>query len=156
MATTLERAAWMLKQTLEAAQNGLKWYRDEYPTAASPVDQEMHDAIENALAGFNDTFGCAAPRPMRPEWNWDMEAAPHDATPLLLLVDYSGSDACNNIDQEDGTDRGVTIGHNARDNTGEDRWEMAGWDWCHDCYTRGSGRPIAWMPRPAATPKAEG
>lgn len=39
-----------LIETLEAARNGLKWYRDALPAADSGADEEMHAAIDEALA----------------------------------------------------------------------------------------------------------
>jgi len=39
-----------LFETLESAKNGLEWYRDALPAADSVADDEMHAAIDEALA----------------------------------------------------------------------------------------------------------
>lgn len=28
-------------------------------------------------------------------------------------------------------------------------WDFAGWSWHHDCYCRGDGKPVGWLPLPA-------
>lgn len=38
-----------LRDLLEQAQNGLRWYQDAHPEYASPADDELHDAIDRAL-----------------------------------------------------------------------------------------------------------
>lgn len=70
-----------------------------------------------------------------------MDSAPKDGTILRLLV---------NPDQEEFTafDDSLTpfetIGFNNLENTKEDRWEFAGWDWQQDCFITGRGEVIAW------------
>lgn len=128
----------------------------------SPQDMAAFRAVWEKLSAqaANPLYILPAdPTPAAPGFNPDMAAAPHDGTPLLLLVDYSADGDHGNPDQENGTDLGVTIGHNSRDHTGEDVWDIAGWDWCHDQYCAGRGTPIGWMHRPApriATPTAPG
>ena len=68
---------------------------------------------------------------------------------VLLMVDYS--EGSNGIDD---AIVGLTIGHNNDHNVGEGEgqgWQFAGWDWCHDVYTTGHGKPIGWLPLPHAT-----
>ena len=43
-----------LREALEAAQNGLKWYRDTYPDADSQADDEMNAEIEEALTALSE------------------------------------------------------------------------------------------------------
>ncbi len=74
------------------------------------------------------------------EWR-PTEIAPKDGTLLLLLVtpdDHATEDAamCR------------TIGHNNRDNDGEDIWQFAGWCWEQDCFTEGTGKVLGWLPVP--------
>lgn len=76
-----------------------------------------------------------APRPV--------ETAPRDGRLLRLLVDYSGEDAFNSLTDEL---QAWTVGCNALDNTGEDEWQMAGWNWTHDCFSDGNGKVIGWLP----------
>ncbi|MBA8799206.1 hypothetical protein FHW77_002925 [Agrobacterium sp. RC10-4-1] len=70
-----------------------------------------------------------------------IETAPKDGAILRLLV---------NPDQEEFTafDDSLTpfetIGFNNLENTKEDRWEFAGWDWQQDCFITGRGEVIAW------------
>jgi hypothetical protein len=74
----------------------------------------------------------------------DMQHAPRDGTMLCLLVDYSGDDAAGPL--EDTAEAAWTIGFNSLSNTGEDRWQIAGWCWSHDHFTEGPGKPIGWAP----------
>ena len=45
-----------------------------------------------------------------------------------------------------------TIGSNAFDHDGEDRWDYAGWCWSHDHWTQAAedrrGKVIGWHPLP--------
>lgn len=75
--------------------------------------------------------------------NWSgklMSTAPKDGTMLRLCVQFK------NASFEDSNDPCWTIGFNSLDSTGEDRWQFAGWDWCHDVICEGDGQPIAWLP----------
>lgn len=74
----------------------------------------------------------------------DMQHAPRDGTMLCLLVDYSGDEAAGPL--EDTAEAAWTIGFNSLSNTGEDRWQLAGWCWSHDHFTDGHGKPIGWAP----------
>lgn len=67
--------------------------------------------------------------------------APKDGTMVRLLVDYSEGGA-----PLDDAERAWTIGFNNLSNTGEDRWQFAGWCWIHDHFTEGSGEPVGWLP----------
>ena len=69
------------------------------------------------------------------------DTAPKDGTMLRLLVNYEdGSGALEDADEA------WTIGFNSLENTGEDEWQIAGWNWCHDCFTDGRGKVIGWLP----------
>lgn len=71
----------------------------------------------------------------------EMVNAPKDGTMLRLLV---------NPDQneftafDDSLTPFETIGFNNLENTEEDRWEFAGWDWQQDCFITGRGEVIGW------------
>lgn len=70
----------------------------------------------------------------------DMATAPKDGTILRLLVQFQGHSF------QDSHDPCWTIGFNNLENTTEDRWQFAGWDWCHDCIVEAPGTPIGWLP----------
>lgn len=60
-----------LAEVLEAARNGLQWYRDTYPEADSGADDEMMAQIDAALAAA-PAQQAGAPLPLAPseakEW----------------------------------------------------------------------------------------
>lgn len=77
----------------------------------------------------------------RPMDAWDCR----DET-VLLLVDYENGDH-----PLDDARFALTIGHNNDHNVGDGEgqgWQFAGWCWCQDCYTEGSGTPVGWLPLP--------
>jgi len=103
----------------------------------SDVSKDARRKIEKAI----DLASAPAP-------GWlDMASAPKDGTMLRLLV---------NPDQDEFTafDDSLTpyetIGSNSLADTGEDRWEFAGWDWQQDCFITGRGEVIGWSPFKAA------
>ena len=69
-----------------------------------------------------------------------IETAPRDGTIIRLLVEFEDH-ATENTEGP-----AWTIGHNSRDNTGDDVWQFAGWCWNHDHYTEGKGKPVGWLP----------
>ena len=71
-----------------------------------------------------------------------IDTAPTDGTMVRLLVDYSDGGA----PLEDEHPLSWTIGFNNLDNTGEDRWQFAGWSWEQDVFCEGSGKPVGWLP----------
>ena len=56
-----EDAANALREALDSARNGLKWYQDQYQPAASPVDQEMLDTIDRAISAYDAATNPHAP-----------------------------------------------------------------------------------------------
>lgn len=66
-------------------------------------------------------------------------SARHDGTMLWLLVDYADGEHAL-VDSR----FGATIGFNSEADTGEDRWQFAGWCWSHDHFTEGHGKVIGW------------
>lgn len=72
-------------------------------------------------------------------WN-PMETAPTDGTIVRLLVEFTDNSL------EDSPEPVATIGHNSFDDTLIDEWQFAGWNWSHDCYIQGAGKPIGWLP----------
>jgi hypothetical protein len=73
----------------------------------------------------------------------NMDDAPKDGQLLWLKVDYTDGD----YPLED-AQVAWTIGFNNLDDTGEDEWQFAGWNWCQDCFTEGAGKVIDWRPLP--------
>ena len=71
-----------------------------------------------------------------------IETAPKDGTMLRLLVDYTDEGA-NPLED---AHQAWTIGFNQFDDTEEDMWEFAGWNWKQDCFTAGYGVAIGWLP----------
>lgn len=69
-----------------------------------------------------------------------MKDAPRDGTMLRLLVLFDEDSF------EDSLEPCWTIGFNNLANTQEDRWQFAGWDWCHDRIIEAKGQPIGWLP----------
>lgn len=72
----------------------------------------------------------------------DMSNAPKDGTILRLLVN---PDRDEFTAFDDSLTPFETIGFNNLENTEEDRWEFAGWDWSQDCFITGRGEVIGWM-----------
>jgi hypothetical protein len=52
---------------LDSAQNGLRWYQDERPSAASPADDETHEQIDEACEKLNALLIAAQQQPQAPE-----------------------------------------------------------------------------------------
>lgn len=73
-----------------------------------------------------------------PKW-LDMSIAPRDGTIIILLVDF----AENSTDDDS---RAITIGCNNFDNSENDQWLFAGWNWNYDVFDEGTGKPIGWWP----------
>lgn len=72
-----------------------------------------------------------------------MNTAPTDGTAILLLIE----DGEHPFDEEGAN---VTIGSYGVEGGPQvdPTWHFAGWSWEHDCYCRGSGVPLGWMPLP--------
>lgn len=69
-----------------------------------------------------------------------MDTAPTDGTMIRLLVDFEG----NSLED---TDQPVwTIGACYASDSEGDVWQFAGWNWSHDRFTEGHGKPIGWLP----------
>ncbi|MBQ1761965.1 MAG: hypothetical protein IIZ92_03575 [Aquincola sp.] len=78
-------------------------------------------------------------------WN-PMATAPTNGDPVLLLIED------NEHPLYDET-MSVSIGsYGVEGGPKEDpTWHFAGWSWHQDCYCRGEGRPIGWLPIPGAS-----
>lgn len=74
-----------------------------------------------------------------------MSTAPLNGDAVLLLIE----DGEHPLQDESPS---VTIGSYGVEGGPEEdpTWNFAGWSWHHDCYCRGSGTPIGWMPLPTA------
>lgn len=87
-----------------------------------------------------------------------LDLAPRDGTMLRLLVDYSeeaNREAADALSMQgflwpwtplEDAFQAWTVGFNNLDNTGEDEWQFAGWNWSQDCFTEGHGKIIGWLP----------
>lgn len=69
-----------------------------------------------------------------------LETAPKDGTIVRLLVQFEHGNL------EDTPEPQWTIGENSKDNTGEDVWQFAGWNWSHDVFCEGTGKVLSWLP----------
>ena len=80
-----------------------------------------------------------------------MKTAPRDGTIVRLLVEFE-----DNPLENDNSKPLWTIGGNSFENTGEELWQFAGWNWTHDCFVDGIGKPIGWLPLvDAASPQPQ-
>lgn len=82
----------------------------------------------------------APPPQAHVDWS-DMAFAPKDGTMVRLLVNPDPEEFTA---FDDNLTPFETIGFNNLENTEEDRWEFAGWDWSQDCFITGRGEVIGW------------
>ena len=75
---------------------------------------------------------------MNIDWN-PVETAPKDGIMLRLLVRFT-----DNATED--SEECVTIGFNSLEDSLEDSWFIAGWNWQQDCFTEGIGEVIGWLP----------
>ena len=78
-----------------------------------------------------------------------VETAPKDGQLIALLVDYSNTPTWTPFE-----DKNVswTIGFNSYEHTGDDLWEIVGWDWQHDCFTNAEAKILGWRPFDTVVP----
>jgi len=69
-----------------------------------------------------------------------MDLAPTDGTMVRLLVEFEGNSL------EDSALPAWTVGASYASDGEGIVWQFAGWDWSHDRFTQGYGKPIAWLP----------
>lgn len=74
---------------------------------------------------------------------YPVTSAPRNHTWVRLLVDYSGEERPEPLED---ADTAWSIGFNGFDHDGEDNWQFVGWDWSHDVIVKGSGKIIGWLP----------
>lgn len=81
----------------------------------------------------------------------DPASGPRDGKLVLLLVQ---PDRGQWTPFDDSMKPYTTLGFNNSENTGEDRWQFAGWDWNQDQICEGFGKVIGWthMPQIFAPP----
>ena len=73
-----------------------------------------------------------------------MEEAPKDGSMLRLFCRFDGDSSTGAFED---ADEGWTIGTNNLSNTGEDLWEIVGWDWEHDTFRQAhTAVPLGWLP----------
>lgn len=125
----------------------------------SMTEQQLADlcALRNALprllaSSRSPEGGEVEPKPL------PLDLAPRDGTMLRLLVDYSeeaNREAADALSMQgflwpwtplEDAFQAWTVGFNNLDNTGEDEWQFAGWNWSQDCFTEGHGKIIGWLP----------
>lgn len=100
--------------------------------------QEVFDIMCDRIKALSSLE--ASPAPVSEEW-LDPSTAPKDGTIVRLLVKPDMEAFTSLQDSEDAFE---TIGFNHSDESGEDTWHFAGWDWAHDCITQGHGEVIGW------------
>ena len=124
-----------VREALLAARSELEEY-EQAATGESYNSPRLNAAIA-ALSSKGET----------PEGEWkSMDSAPKDGTFVILKVRPGIAENDGWTPFADSSDPYVTIGFNALRDTGEDQWQFAGWDWCHDCFTDGAGTVEGWMP----------
>ena len=107
-------------------------------TAERDAAQAEIARLTAALATAREDDG--NPRPI--------ETAPKDGTMLRLLVDYEGVENWMPLTDDN---QSWTIGFNTLEDTGDDEWIIAGWNWSQDCFGTGEGKVIGWLPFAAIT-----
>ena len=76
-----------------------------------------------------------------------MDTSPTDGTMVRLLVDFEA----NSLED---TDKPVwTVGACYVSDSEGDVWQFAGWNWSHDCFTEGHGKPLGWLPMLSTPPQ---
>lgn len=112
--------------------------------AACKEDLRWNDL--NADEVFAAMLTAAPAAPATPESAepvaWPMDSAPKDGTLIRLLVEFDE----NAIDDTEAGGPYWTVGENTADYTDCDEWEFAGWSWEQDCFTKGYGKPVGWLP----------
>lgn len=132
---------------------------DHEPSGQKPGHQsrtKSESAPADAQAGETSPDATSPTSPQEAEavaW-CDMSNAPKDGTMVRLLVRPGSALEDGWTPFTDSSDPYSTIGFNALSDTGEDEWQFAGWDWCHDCFTDGAGTVIGWAPFDARPFKA--
>lgn len=75
-----------------------------------------------------------------------IDLAPRDGTFLRLRVRYEPHSGKSWTPLDD-AEESWTIGFNNLDNTGEDRWQVVGWDWSQDFLLEAvDAEVIGWLP----------
>ena len=122
----------------------------DFATTADPENEcETVDSLRAHISGAWNRR--ASPQDSAGATAWlPMNTAPRDGSLVRLLVEFED----HATEDEDGPC--PTIGANNHDNDGEDTWLFAGWDWCHDLFTQGVGKPIGWLPMLDTTPQPAG
>ncbi len=85
------------------------------------------------MCGDEDLIGGRVEMQLKP-----ISTAPRDGTILLLLVSFVD----NSLEDSDAFQ--VTIGANTYDHSEIDQWEIAGWHWGYDEFTKGHGSVLGW------------
>lgn len=83
-----------------------------------------------------------------------MDTAPKDGTMLRLFCRFDGDSSTGAFED---ADEGWTIGTNNMANTGEDVWDIVGWDWMQDTFRQAhTAQPLGWLPFHADPEPASG
>ena len=78
-----------------------------------------------------------------------IETAPKNGQLISLLVDHTVAPTWTPFEDEN---IGWTIGFNSYEHTGDDLWEIVGWDWQQDEYANGTGKILGWRPFDTVVP----
>lgn len=122
---------------------------------AEPEQETDYKALyEQATEQYNELAKFMANKPVKPEQEpvaWlPMGSAPKDGTSVRLLVE---SEDCPMQDASPSITIGAFGVHGGPD--ADPTWDFAGWSWSHDCYVRGTGTPIGWLPLLANSPSPQ-
>lgn len=108
---------------------------------ASPLDWSEYNALRTALEQQDKLMQ----EPIRQEF-FPMDSAPTDGTIVRLLVNFEDHSL------EDENKPVWTIGACSFSHNEDPTWQLAGWNWSYDCFTKGRGKPIGWLPMLDTTP----
>lgn len=116
---------------------------------ANDIESILHDSRSRAALSkrpydsfmADEIFAMIVEKLAEPEKGRPIETAPRDGTIIRLCVIFTEHPL-----EDDNTNPLWTIGANSFDNTGEDKWQFAGWSWDYDCFTEGEGTVLGWLP----------
>jgi hypothetical protein len=104
MSEELIKAAQMALEALESASNGLTWYQQEHPEDDSPADEEMREALNQAMCALRTALTQAS-RPAEAVgevWGWAVNST-------LFRGEFAEDDANAESNRCGGTTRAVAI-----------------------------------------------
>lgn len=144
--------------------SGFRYGRDEAAALAGAEPAALHSllaAIHRDGGQYTTEHGLEAsvaaamrrvPEMLALDEGWQpMGTAPKDGDSVLLLIE-GGEHPLQ--DENPSVSIGAFGVHGGPEE--DPTWDFAGWSWQQDCYCRGTGTPIGWMPMTPALVRAEG